>query len=105
MSRAHRAGTSTEWRNLRIRAFTVYGKNCLICGERATEIDHIIELAAGGTNSLDNLQPLCKPCHKQKTANFNKSPVFSKAITPPTLFPASLSLLQRIDPPTSGNTA
>jgi 5-methylcytosine-specific restriction endonuclease McrA len=29
-----------------------------MCGDRATEVDHIIELARGGTNTIDNVQPL-----------------------------------------------
>lgn len=33
----------------------------------ATVADHIINLAAGGTQSDDNLQPLCAPCHQAKT--------------------------------------
>ena len=31
------------------------------------ELDHIINLKAGGTNTLDNTQWLCKPCHMHKT--------------------------------------
>jgi hypothetical protein len=42
-----------------------------MCGDRATDVDHIIELAAGGTNTIDNVQPLCKPCHIAKTSSFN----------------------------------
>ena len=33
------------------------------------QIDHIIPLAAGGSNDMDNLQPLCKPCHTDKTSD------------------------------------
>ena len=31
----------------------------------ATEVHHILPLARGGTNSIDNLMPLCKPCHSR----------------------------------------
>lgn len=37
--------------------------------EREFDIDHEIPLASGGKNSIENLQALCKPCHKRKTAN------------------------------------
>jgi len=31
------------------------------------EVDHIQPLAEGGTNSVENLQVVCKQCHFQKT--------------------------------------
>lgn len=31
------------------------------------DIDHILALKDGGTNHIDNLQVLCKDCHKEKT--------------------------------------
>ena len=34
----------------------------------ATEVDHIIPKAKGGTDRLDNLQSINKQCHKIKTA-------------------------------------
>jgi 5-methylcytosine-specific restriction enzyme A len=40
---------------------------CQICG--ATEdltIDHIIPLAAGGTNDISNFQTLCQSCNSRK---------------------------------------
>jgi 5-methylcytosine-specific restriction endonuclease McrA len=43
------------------------GKKCLRCN--ATEkitIDHIIPLTKGGTNHIDNLQPLCWSCNSSK---------------------------------------
>jgi 5-methylcytosine-specific restriction protein A len=70
MSKSYR-GKTTEQNNLRAACYRVWGRACLMCGDRATEVDHIIELAAGGTNTIDNVQPLCKECHKAKTARFN----------------------------------
>ncbi len=32
------------------------------------DMDHIVPLAEGGEDTLDNLQALCQPCHKEKTA-------------------------------------
>lgn len=66
-----RGGTDTQWRRARALAFQVYGDACILCGDRATEVDHIIEVVDGGTDDIENLQPLCSSCHKQKTASFN----------------------------------
>ena len=46
---------------------------CLIYGRirPATDLDHIIGLAQGGTNAEDNLQGLCHDCHADKTAREN----------------------------------
>ena len=46
-------------------------KKCNHCNKdlKKTEmqIDHIIPLVVGGTNDIDNLQILCKPCHFSNT--------------------------------------
>lgn len=43
---------------------------CLIEGRavQATDVDHIIEKAHGGTDAMSNLQSLCRDHHKRKTA-------------------------------------
>ncbi|MGW2919512.1 HNH endonuclease [Streptomyces angustmyceticus] len=42
---------------------------CVLCGAReALEVDHIRPIAQGGTWTLDNAQTLCRPCHREKTA-------------------------------------
>jgi 5-methylcytosine-specific restriction protein A len=33
----------------------------------AEEVDHVVPLFMGGSNSEDNLQPLCKACHLAKS--------------------------------------
>ena len=107
MSRAHSQGTTTQWRNLRAACFRVWGKACLLCGDRATDVDHVIELAAGGTNTIDNVQPLCKACHQAKTSKFNstqknkKNPVFSKTLPPTDSLSFISPRLIRFDPPTT----
>ena len=51
---------------------STYNYKCSICRtdlvEREFDIDHKIPIASGGKNSIENLQPLCKTCHKKKTA-------------------------------------
>ena len=71
MSKHGLRGNTTKRESLRAQAFKMYGKTCNYCGDIGNEVDHIIELAAGGENSLDNLQVLCTQCHKAKTAKFN----------------------------------
>lgn len=68
-----RGGTTKEWRTARELAFRTYGDVCFQCGNKATEIDHIVEVAEGGTDDIENLQPLCNPCHKVKTSVYNLS--------------------------------
>ena len=52
-------------------------RHCLARGHvtPADEVDHIIPLHKGGSNQRANLQPLCKPCHEDKTqADMNYRP-------------------------------
>lgn len=41
---------------------------CVICSRPATVVDHIRPRALGGTDSPSNLQSLCTPHSRQKTA-------------------------------------
>ncbi|WNM74504.1 HNH endonuclease [Gordonia phage Birdsong] len=42
---------------------------CNKCGADnvSLELDHIINAASGGTDTIDNAQWLCRSCHDQKT--------------------------------------
>ena len=42
------------------------GYRCRWCGGVATTADHRIPRAAGGTDTLDNLDAACEPCNKSK---------------------------------------
>jgi 5-methylcytosine-specific restriction protein A len=35
---------------------------------QATIADHLKPLSEGGTGDRENMQPICKPCHDEKTA-------------------------------------
>lgn len=64
--------TSTPaWRTIRRQALIRDGNQCTQCGAdgRTTrlECDHIIPVAEGGTDTLDNARMLCLDCHAPKT--------------------------------------
>lgn len=54
-----------------------YGNMCLCCGqETKLTADHVVPLVKGGTNWIDNIQPLCGPCNsgkKDKTIDYRKA--------------------------------
>jgi 5-methylcytosine-specific restriction protein A len=39
----------------------------------ASEVDHIVNREAGGTDADTNLEAICGPCHKAKTARESKN--------------------------------
>lgn len=66
--------TGRPWRRLREQVLQrdKYLCQCQECKERfvpleANEVDHIIPLARGGTDSMDNLRAINADCHKRKT--------------------------------------
>lgn len=68
--RAHKVAsggsyTTVEWRAL----CDWFGDVCLACGERSDlTVDHVIPISRGGSNAIDNLQPLCLSCNSSKKA-------------------------------------
>lgn len=56
--------TLAEWNALCAR----YGHKCLCCGRSDVKLtaDHILPLSRGGSNSIDNIQCLCKTCNNRK---------------------------------------
>ena len=58
---------SSEWKERRRRQLREH-PTCAMCGAPATDADHVENLAAGGDPDGE-LQSLCEPCHRQKTAS------------------------------------
>lgn len=63
-------GYDQKWRRIRA-AFLKKFPACVVCGEEATEVDHITPLGEGGSNEWSNLQPMCKSHHSEKTNRFD----------------------------------
>ena len=49
----------------------LYGNRCLACGDTGAtlEADHVVPLTRGGSDDIDNIQPLCGSCNKKKFVN------------------------------------
>jgi 5-methylcytosine-specific restriction endonuclease McrA len=55
--------TDQEWLDLCVE----YGHKCPSCGKsKPLTKDHIVPIAKGGTDSIDNIQPLCRSCNSIK---------------------------------------
>lgn len=65
-----------DWRWQKFRAWYLSRHPvCKGCDRAANEVDHIQPLNSGGEKyDLENLQPLCKPCHSRKTRAENGRP-------------------------------
>jgi len=67
--------TFDEWELLKKQ----YGYKCPCCGKKEPEIrlteDHIIPLDRGGSDFIENIQPLCKSCNCKKHTKTYKYPI------------------------------
>jgi len=77
---ASRTGSATArgygrvWQGYRRAALERDSFLCVTCGRdgrivAATEVDHVVPRAWGGTDAPENLQSLCGACHRRKTAS------------------------------------
>lgn len=68
LAAARRLATHTrlEWEVMR----EVFGGQCVRCGsyEYRTEKDHILPLCLGGSDGIENLQPVCARCNSAKSS-------------------------------------
>ena len=68
----HARGYGRQWERLRkqiLERDSYLCQPCLRTGRPtpAAAVDHILAKAKGGTDSLENLEAICRPCHLDKT--------------------------------------
>ena len=58
--------THAEWQAL----CALYDYTCLCCGKQEPDItlttDHVVPVSKGGSNAIENIQPLCTDCNNHK---------------------------------------
>ncbi len=79
-SNRHARGYGYKWTTARTQALARDGHLCQPClalrrYTPAAQVDHIIPKAKGGSDDLSNLQSICIPCHKAKTAQDSGKPL------------------------------
>lgn len=59
--------SGSGWGQIRKAVLTRDNYTCRSCRRKDNlTVDHIVQLSKGGTNSMENLQTLCKYCHEKK---------------------------------------
>ncbi|WP_343233202.1 HNH endonuclease signature motif containing protein [Miltoncostaea oceani] len=64
------SGSTRAWRRRRAQILTRDGHRCSYCGGPATQVDHVIPRAVGGTDEPGNLVAACGPCNRRKGGRF-----------------------------------
>ena len=67
--RGHRNGSTREWRKVRAAVLERDRRRCHYCGARATTVDHLYPVTAGGSSHPGNLVAACAACNGRKGAN------------------------------------
>ena len=74
--------TRQEW-----EALVAQYKSCLMClrpwgeipllasGAAVITVDHVVPISKGGSNTIDNVQPLCYSCNSKKETKLMKTPL------------------------------
>lgn len=65
LNQARKLGTHTK--DELIDLYEEFDFRCVCCGVEGVVRDHIIPIFAGGSDSIENIQPLCRPCNAGKT--------------------------------------
>lgn len=56
-------------KRIKLEVIQRMGAGCVFCGSKERiEFDHVVPVVHGGPTTVENLQPLCKPCNLRKGA-------------------------------------
>lgn len=62
------SSSGRSWSALRQKVLERDGYICTYgCGREATQVDHVVPKANGGTDDMDNLVAACQPCNNKKS--------------------------------------
>jgi 5-methylcytosine-specific restriction protein A len=73
-SPSSRATSTTEWRKTRQKALRRDRYTCQVCGDPATQVDHVVPVAHGGDNSLANARGVCASCNNERRPGYRGTP-------------------------------
>lgn len=59
-------GSTTRWRRLRTVVLVRDKGVCWLCNGKADQVDHVVPRVHGGTDGLNNLKAICRPCNLAK---------------------------------------
>jgi len=68
-AKAAKAGGTYTWAEV-MRIFLAHDKRCAYCHEPVEgqpDPDHVVPLSRGGSNSITNVVPCCRPCNADKS--------------------------------------
>lgn len=58
-------------KDIRDEVHAMFGGNCAYCGcelKKGWHVDHVVPVAVGGVDGIENLMPACPPCNNFKTS-------------------------------------
>lgn len=50
----------SQWNKTRQAVLERDGYSCVVCGQSANHVDHVVPRSRGGTDDMDNLQAMCQ---------------------------------------------
>ena len=77
-SRAGDQRTTWSWKRIRKRVLAAQPR-CHWCGAAATQVDHLVPVALGGSNALSNLVPACASCNASRGKRLGPPPRLRRA--------------------------